>query len=294
MALSMLRSNTLRLARPSVSQVFLNDRNGLRNGWWLAIFLGVLAALLFGTILVSAQTGHEISVWEQAGLIAVATAVVQLLRRKPIAEVTGALNGRALRDVAVGLCAGFVLMAVPACLLWLSDIVRLDLASADLRSCLTATGMMLGVAVAEELLFRGVLFQRLVAGAGVWVAQLVVGAFFVLTHLQNPGMNGTTQLWAGLNIFIASLVFGQAYLRTGGLALPIAIHFMANVTQGILFGFGVTGYAEPSVLRPTFNLQADWLTGGDFGIEASLLGLIAITVLLVGLYIWNPKGEGTR
>jgi len=80
----MLRSNTLRLARPAVSQVFMNDQNGLRNGWWLALFLGLFAALLFGAIIVSAQTGHEISVWEQVGLIAVATAVVQLLRRKPI------------------------------------------------------------------------------------------------------------------------------------------------------------------------------------------------------------------
>lgn len=290
----MLRSDPLRLARPSVSQVFLNDQDGLRNGWWLAIFLGLLAVLLFGTILVSAQTGHEISVWDQAGLIAFATAVVQLLRRKPMTEVTGALNGLVLRDVAVGLVAGFVLMAVPACLLWLSDIVRLDLASADVRSCLTATGMMLGVAVAEELLFRGVLFQRLVACAGVWVAQLVVGAFFVLTHLQNPGMDGTTQFWAGLNIFIASLVFGQAYLRSRGMALPIAIHFMANVTQGILFGFGVSGHKEPSVLRPTFNMDVAWLTGGDFGIEASLLGLVAITVLLVWLYVWVPKGDAVR
>ncbi len=287
----MPRSNTLRPARPSVPQLFLNDQNGLRNGWWLAIFLGLLAGLLVGTILLSAQTGHEISVWEQAGLIAVATIAVQRLRRKSIREVTGALNGRALRDVAVGLFAGFLLMAVPACLLWSSGIVRLDLAPADLGSCLTAIGMMLGVAVAEELLFRGVLFQRRVAGAGVWVAQLVVGAFFVLTHLQNPGMDGTTQLWAGLNIFIASLVFGQAYLRTGGLALPIAIHFMANVTQGIIFGFGVSGHEEPSVFQPTFNLDAAWLTGGDFGIEASVLGLVAITVALVSLYVWNPKGE---
>jgi hypothetical protein len=102
---------------------------------------GLLAALLFGTIFISAAAGHEFSVWDQAGLTAVATAVVQLLRRKPITEVTGALNGRVLRDVAVGLVADFVLMAVPACLLWLSDIVRLDLASADLRSCLTATVM---------------------------------------------------------------------------------------------------------------------------------------------------------
>lgn len=192
----MLRPDSVPLTRHPLSLMFLNDRHGLRNGWWIAVFLGVLAALLFATIIVSAETGHEISVWEQAGLIAVATLAVQIMRRKPITEVTGALNARILRDIALGLVAGFVLMAVPAALLWLSDCVRFEVTSVDVGACLSACLLMLGVAVAEELLFRGVLFQRLVAGAGVWIAQLVMGALFVLTHLQNPGMTGMTPLWA--------------------------------------------------------------------------------------------------
>ena len=41
----------------------------------------------------------------------------------------------------------------------------------------------------------------------------------------------------------------------------------------------------------TLNLDATWLAHRDFGIEASLLGLIAISILLVSLYLWNPEDE---
>lgn len=78
-------------------------------------------------------------------------------------------------------------------------------------------------------------------------------------------------------------------LRSNGLALLIGTHFMANVTQGV--PFGLSGRDEARVLRPRFSIHTDWLTSGDFGIEASLLGLVANTVLLVGLYIRLPKGE---
>ena len=40
----------------------------------------------------------------------------------------------------------------------------------------------LAVAVAEELLFRGFPFQRLVDGIGAWPAQLLMAGYFVLTH----------------------------------------------------------------------------------------------------------------
>lgn len=83
----------------------------------------------------------------------------------------------------------------------------------------------------------------------------------------------------------------DSLLRSKGLALPIGTHFLATLTQGMPFGFDVGGRDAPSVLRPSFNISTDWLTSSDFGIEASLIGLVAISALLIGLYIWNPKGE---
>ena len=74
-------------------------------------------------------------------------------------------------------------------------------------------------------------------------------------------------------------------MRNGGHVTP---------TQGILFGFGVSGHDEPSIFQPKFILDADWLTGGAFGLEASLPGLIAITALLAWLWIWKPAGHASQ
>lgn len=273
------------------SGVFLSRDRRLRNGWWVAIFLATLAILLFPALLISSRLGRELSIWEQALLIGVATIAVQALRRRPVTEVTGAFGLRAVKELGAGIGLGFLLMIVPAAVLWLAGWVRFDATAAGPPALVSAVVMMTGVAVAEELLFRGVLFQRLIAGIGVWPAQVVVGLLFVLTHLGNPGMDGDTRLLASLNIFLASMLFGQAYVRTRGLALPIGLHLTANVTQGVLLGFGVSGNAEPSLLSPEFVGGADWLTGGAFGLEASVFGLITVAVMLGWLVTGRRRAD---
>ncbi|MDZ4113149.1 MAG: CPBP family intramembrane glutamic endopeptidase [Brevundimonas sp.] len=265
------------------------NRDGrLRNGWWVAAFLALLAALLAPAILVSAHLGREVTILDQVVIIALATVAIQAFRRRSVFEVTGRPDLRWIAQLALGSALGGLLMAAPALALTLGGWVRWEVAAANPAALWFAVLLMAGVAVAEELLFRGVLFQRLIAGIGLWPAQIVIGLFFVLTHLGNPGMDGATRIWAGVNIFVASILFGLAYVRTRSLALPIGLHFMANVTQGIVLGFGVSGAAEPSVLSPVRAAGMDWLTGGAFGLEASLPGLIAV-LALVTVFAWPPR-----
>jgi membrane protease YdiL (CAAX protease family) len=58
-------------------------------------------------------------------------------------------------------------MLTPAFLLWSTCMVHFEQAKTSFDAIVGATLLMAGVAVAEELLFRGVLFQRLVAALGV-------------------------------------------------------------------------------------------------------------------------------
>jgi hypothetical protein len=269
---------------PSLSgfaAVVINRDGRLRNGWWVVAFLAVLGALLAPAILVSAHLGREVTIYDQVIIIALATVAIQAFRRRSVFEVMGRPDLRWIAHLCLGALVGGLLMAAPALALTLGGWVRFEVAAADPTVLWSAVLLMAGVAVAEELLFRGVLFQRLIAGIGLWPAQIVVGLFFVLTHLGNPGMDGATRIWAGVNIFIASILFGLAYARTRSLALPIGLHFMANVTQGIVLGFGVSGGTEPSVLSPVRSAGMDWLTGGAFGLEASLPGLIAVLTLVM-------------
>ena len=277
---------------PTLTGLFLNSKERLHNGWWIGVFFALLAAILLPALLLSIRTQHELSVWEQLGIIFTATLIVQFMRKKPVTEVTGLLNALVLRDLGVGIAFGFVLMAAPAALLWCASMIQFSPAPFQAEGLVAAVVLMAGVAIAEELLFRGVIFQRLVAAVGEWPAQIAIGLLFVLTHLGNPGMDGAATVWAGVNIFLASLLFGKAFVRSKGLALPIGLHFMANVTQGVVFGFGVSGNDTASLLSVQLTIDAPWLTGGAFGLEASLPGLITLSLMLAYFVFSTEPRQG--
>lgn len=262
----------------SLVKLFVNSERKLRNGWWVAIFFLGLAVVVFPAIILSSRVHYQLTLADQALMIAAVTILCQVLRRRPIVEVTGRPDIRWLSQFGAGVAAGALLMAVPALVLTSIGAIRWQFGMFAVAPLITGAETMAAVAIAEELLFRGFFFQRLVAGLGAWPAQLVVGGLFLLTHLNNPGMTGTTRFWAGINIFLASILFGVAFLRTRSLAMPIGIHFMANVTQGPILGFGVSGNGEAGVLKPSFSGAPQWLTGGAFGLEASLPGLICVVI----------------
>lgn len=144
-----------------------------------------------------------------------------------------------------------------------------------------------GVAAAEELLFRGFVFQRLISGLGQWPAQLITATFFLLTHMNNPGMTGSIKIMASANIFLASILFGLTFIRTRSLAMTLRLHWMANWMQGGVLGFGVSGTEHLGLLKPVFGEAAAWLTGAQFGLEASLPGLISLLAILFISYRWK-------
>jgi uncharacterized protein len=135
----------------------------------------------------------------------------------------------------------------------------------------------LGSAVCEELLFRGVALQALERLWGRWWALGVTAAFFGIAHLFNP--DGS--LWGSLCIAVeAGLMLGAAYLWRRNLWFAIGVHAAWNGLEGLL-GVPVSGHREPGLWATTAD-GAGWLTGGGFGLEASV-----VTVLLgLALSVW--------
>jgi len=268
---------------------FLNSDRQLRNGWWILIFLLVLALLLFPTLLTAQQNSKEVSIGLQAIIIILASITCQLLRRRPMAELTGKFNVRWLKELFIGGLIGSALMLVPALILGIFGWVRWQWNPEGVSILLPSLFLFAGVAVAEELLFRGFVFQRLIAGLGQCPAQLIIAAYFLLTHLNNPGMTGNIKVMASINIFLASILFGWAFIQTKSLAMPLGLHFMANFIQGGVLGFGVSGTEQLGLLKPIFGNAPIWLTGGQFGLEASLPGLICVVITLLLLYTRKQK-----
>jgi membrane protease YdiL (CAAX protease family) len=83
--------------------------------------------------------------------------------------------------------------------------------------------IIVGVAVAEEAVLRGVLFDRLRRGGGVPVAILVTTVLFALMHVPLYG-------WHVVPLDLAvGLALGGLRLVTGGAAAPAVAHAVADL-----------------------------------------------------------------
>jgi uncharacterized protein len=267
---------------------FLDSERQLRNGWWVLIFFIVLASFLVPVLLLAEQRETEVTISGQAVIIAIATCVCQWLRRKPLTEITGKLNLQWCKELWLGGLIGATLMLIPALILGMFGWVNWKWNPAGFSVLSSSFLLFAGVAIAEELLFRGFIFQRLLSGAGQWPAQLIIAVLFLFTHLNNPGMTGSVKVMASGNIFLASIMFGLVFIRTRGLAMPLGLHLMANWMSGGILGLGVSGTEQAGLLKPIFGEASAWLTGGQFGLEASLPGLICVVITLLILYIRQP------
>lgn len=142
------------------------------------------------------------------------------------------------------------------------------------------------VGFSEELFARGWVLQVLERGRGTSAAIIGSAAVFALLHAFNPGF-GLTAL---LGLFLAGLLFAQAYLATRQLWLPMALHLSWNVSEGPLFGFPVSGLPAEGLLRVT-PTGPDVVTGGAFGPEAGLVLVVGIALGLAVTYAlsrWRP------
>jgi len=267
---------------------FINSRRRLRSGWWIAIFFVVLAALLFPLLLFSRGEGASPPIWQQALVVIIASLICQVLRRRSLAELTGRPDFSWFKQFIIGAGLGAALMLAPATLLWATGQAHFYLNPGGANLLLPPLALFAAVAVTEEVLFRGFIFQRLLDGLGEWPAQVLIAALFLLTHVDAIQNAGPIGYLAGVNIFVASLMFGLAFIRTKSLAMPIGIHFAANFVQGGVLGFGVSGSGEQGLLAPALT-GSDWLTGGAFGLEASIPGLISVITLTAALYLWRPS-----
>ena len=186
------------------------------------------------------------------------------------------------RNMAVGFGVGVGFFALVALLMLLFGLYRIESVGTDQPfGIISAFFLFLLVATGEEILFRGVLFRWIDEKWGIVAALVVSSILFGLIHIFQP--NAT--LWSSLAIAVeAGLLLGAAYKYSGTLWLPIGIHWAWNFTQGNVFGFEVSGSdAGASLIHGMVN-GPEWLTGGSFGAEASVITLV-LGLLLSAWYI---------
>lgn len=151
----------------------------------------------------------------------------------------------------------------------------------------------------EELVFRGYQMKNIAEGldfgplstrTALFLAWIVTSLLFGLIHAANPGATvGTT-----IKITLAGIFLALPFLLTGELALSIGVHIAWNFFQGNVFGFPVSGltFFRTTIFNTVQGGPELW-TGGGFGPEAGLLGLIGIIAGSLAMIWWVKRTRGT-
>jgi uncharacterized protein len=283
------------------SQVFLDQKGELRNEWRAAGFLGMYWAmallLLFPAsvlqwMLRKGATTFDLRLGVLMSCLAamLATWACTSMERIPFRSIGFSLGRPWFRECSWGLLLGSLIILVTA----LSARVSGGFfwgrnPQGSILGLLSGLPFYLLVSLHEEAVYHGYPFQRMLSRLRPWPTLVIFSVLFAIRHWNNEGMMGSTLAWATLNIILAGILLGLAYLKTHSLALPIGIHLGWNWTQGSLLGFGVSGTAiAQGPWGPFFHAKPLWLTGGKFGLEASLPCAIVCSVAILLLWFWNP------
>ena len=140
----------------------------------------------------------------------------------------------------------------------------------------------------EEVATRGWLLTRIAARTNLPLAIAISSSLFGILHLGNAGVI----VLSVLNIVLDGVLAGLLFIYTDSIWLVVAQHGTWNYVQGNLLGFQVSGTgADASIFSFTMGSGPDWLTGGEFGAEGSIITTLVLLVSVVIVYLLGERNE---
>ena len=140
----------------------------------------------------------------------------------------------------------------------------------------------------EEVATRGWLLTRIAARTNLPIAIAISSSLFGILHLGNSGVTFISLL----NIVLDGVLAGLLLIYTDSIWLVVAQHGTWNYVQGNLLGFQVSGTgADASIFSFTMGSGPDWLTGGEFGAEGSIITTLVLLLSVVMVYLLGERNE---
>jgi len=281
---------------PGIRSLFVGLR-GLRAGWRLLIFLGLLLVLIGGLALVRNGGLQGIrDAQKHVGSITVTpllmgtseaitfailcfvTFIMGRFEHRKFSEYGLSLRQALGKDFGIGCLFGLFSIGGTLLAMYLLHGFRITgfaLQGKEILYALTGWAIaFLLVGLFEEFLNRGYLQYTLASGIGFWPAAFVMSAFFAFGHAFNPH-----ETLAGVaSVMLFGLLLCLFLRRSGSLWCAVGFHTAYDWGQ-TLFGVPDSGIAPYHNLFNSAFSGPQWLTGGVVGPEASVLTPIALALV---------------
>jgi Type IIA topoisomerase (DNA gyrase/topo II, topoisomerase IV), B subunit len=257
--------------------------------WMLAGALGItLANVAFNLVSkdLKALGSIILTLVGSAVAIVIYWLAMKFLARRPVPELP--FQRSAVSEVIFGAVVGLLFIIVSTALIVLFGGYSFKWSTDNASSVvLPIIATSLGAAFVEELIFRGLAFQAIEKMGGSFLALTLTSLFFGIAHLGNPGAT----VWGALSIAIeAGVLLGAAFLWRRNVWFIIGLHFFWNTIEGLL-GIPVSGHPSSGLFTVEVTGPA-LLTGGKFGLEASIIPvIISLLIAIPMLFFARRKGH---
>ncbi len=194
----------------------------------------------------------------------------------------------------LGGAGGALLVALPIAVLFTLGAYQL-VNVRGVSSSLLGVAALIGIAATlEELVYRCLLLRVLERTWGTVAALAVQAVVFALQHVENLEHGSASDVAIMLvSVTLGGLLWGAVFVLTRNLWVAVANHAVWNFTI-LLSGVPLSGIEDWRALAPFETRVAgpDWLTGGIFGPESSVLVIVSAAVAIV-LLLRAARGNGT-
>ena len=215
---------------------------------------------------------------------------VKVIEKNPLSSL-GFVKRNWLKYLGWGILLSLLQMGVIALVYQVSGIGTFELNELSLEPILFILGLFpfwLLQGGTEEVATRGWLLTRIAARTNLPLAIGISSSLFGILHLRNAGVTFLSLL----NIILDGVLAALLLIYTDSIWLVVAQHGTWNYVQGNLLGFQVSGTgADASIFSFTMGSGPDWLTGGEFGAEGSVITTLVLLLSLVIVYRLGERNE---
>jgi len=210
-----------------------------------------------------------------AGCMAGYRFYVRKVERRAPAEASGP---GVLRELGTGFGIGTALAVGVAGVLLLCGALQVQ-GLGDWRAIFKPLPEQVMVATFEELVFRAILFRIVEQRWGLRIAVVSNVLLFALAHLPNEHIS----VVAVLATAAAGAGLLGVYLLTRRVWIAMGMHFAWNYLFDALMSVPVSGHAARGWIQ-VLPAGPEWLSGGAYGVEGSVVTLLAWSAAAVVLF----------
>ncbi|MBP3887531.1 MAG: CPBP family intramembrane metalloprotease [Cellulosilyticum sp.] len=139
----------------------------------------------------------------------------------------------------------------------------------------------LGVGIAEEMVFRGVIMSVLEHRYNKVVAIIVPSVTFALVHAIGMHYDFISIFQLLIAGSVVGILFSLVTYESGSIWNAALMHGIWNMSMiGGILNIGDSAN-ERAIYNYVLDTNSRWISGGDFGIEASIISIVVYLIFIV-------------